>query len=48
MAQNFHCSVKVKVLAVELWSYFALKEQVADCCLLNETQMESGLVILIL
>lgn len=48
MVQNFHYFVKVEVLKIEFRSYFALKEYVVDYCLLNDTEMEFGLIILIL
>lgn len=47
MVQNFQCFVKAISLEVEFKLYFALKHHVADCCLLNDTQMEFGLIILI-
>ena len=48
MVQNFCYFVKVKALKTEFKSYFALKEQVARYRILDDTQMEFGVIILIL
>lgn len=48
MVQNFHYFVKVEVLEIEFRSSFALKEYVSDYCPLNDTDMEFGLIILML